>query len=171
MEPPDGDQHYTERLVRLPGLSITYDPVPVGEMALDRAHFGLPSDAVIYLAVQSLQKYLPRFDAVFPSIAAQVPNALFVFIDGSDEKTTRLIRARIASAFRRRGLDPRIYLRFLPKQRFEHFQLLLRSADVFLDSIEWSGANTTLEALRWDLPVVTLPGRFMRGRHSSAVLE
>lgn len=171
MEPPDGDGHYTERLVRLPGLSITYDAIPVGDTARDRSHFGVPPDAVVYLAVQSLQKYLPRFDAVFPQIAAQVPNALFLFLDGPVPGVTRLFRFRLESAFRRDGLDPGQYLRFLPSQRFDDFQLLLRSGDVFLDGIEWSGANTTLEALRWDLPVVALPGRMMRGRHSSAILR
>jgi protein O-GlcNAc transferase len=171
MEPPDGDDHYTERLVRLPGLSITYDPVPVGDTAQDRSHFGLPQDAVLYLAVQSMQKYLPRFDAVFPQIAAQVSNAQFLFVDGPAPALTRNFRFRLEGAFRRHGIDPRKHLRFLPNQRFEDFQRLLRSADVFLDGIEWSGANTTLEAMRWDLPVVTLAGRMMRGRHSSAILE
>ena len=171
MEPPDGDEHYTERLVRLPGLSIAYDPVPVGDIAPTRSDFGLANGDAVYLAAQSLQKYLPHFDAVLPRIGADVPNARFVFIQDASEKTTRLLRLRLASAFRRRGLDPDAHLRFLPKQPFNRFQQLLRNADIFLDSLGWSGCNTTLEALRWDLPVVTLPGRFMRGRHSSAILE
>jgi protein O-GlcNAc transferase len=41
---------------------------------------------------------------------------------------------------------------------------------VFLDSLEWSGCNSTLEALAWDLPVVTMAGDLMRGRHSAAIL-
>ena len=171
MEPPGGEEHYTERLVRLPGLSITYDPVPAGDIALDRADFGLADNGVVYLAVQSLQKYLPQFDDAFPRIGATVPSARFVFIEDASEKTNQLFRLRLASAFRRHGLDPDAHLRFLPKQPFDRFQQLLRNGDVFLDSMEWSGCNTTLEALRWDLPVVTAPGRFMRGRHSSAILE
>jgi protein O-GlcNAc transferase len=45
------------------------------------------------------------------------------------------------------------------------------AADVLLDSLEWSGGKTTLEALSCGLPVVTLPGRFMRGRHAYAMLK
>jgi protein O-GlcNAc transferase len=44
-------------------------------------------------------------------------------------------------------------------------------SDVFLDSIGWSGSNTTLEALVHDLPIVTLRGDLMRGRHSAAMLD
>jgi hypothetical protein len=35
----------------------------------------------------------------------------------------------------------------------------MRDVDVFLDTIEWSACNTTLEALAHGVPVVTLPGR------------
>ena len=171
MEPEGADAHYTERLVRLPGLSITYDPVPSTIAAPDRKAFGFQPDDVVYLAVQSLQKYLPQFDHVFAEIARRVPNARFVFIEGTIPSVARTARFRIGTAFRRIGLDPDDHLTFVPAMDFNRFQLLLRSADVFLDSIEWSGANTSLEALRWDLPIVAVPGRFMRGRHSSAILN
>ena len=42
--------------------------------------------------------------------------------------------------------------------------------DIFLDSIGWSGCNSTLESLVHDLPIVTMRGALMRGRHSSAIL-
>ncbi|RMH64938.1 MAG: hypothetical protein D6676_08525, partial [Cyanobacteria bacterium J003] len=42
---------------------------------------------------------------------------------------------------------------------------------IFLDSLEWSGGNSTLEALYYaQVPMVTTPGRFMRGRHTAAIL-
>jgi CRISPR-associated protein Csy1 len=40
-----------------------------------------------------------------------------------------------------------------------------------LDTLHWSGGNTTLDALACGLPVVTLPGAFMRGRQSAAMLR
>ena len=43
--------------------------------------------------------------------------------------------------------------------------------DVFLDSIDWSGCNSALESLPHDLPIVTVPGALMRGRHSAAILK
>jgi len=42
---------------------------------------------------------------------------------------------------------------------------------VFLDSIGWSGFNTTLDALANDLPIVTLRRGLMRDRHTSAMLD
>ncbi len=43
--------------------------------------------------------------------------------------------------------------------------------DVFLDTLHWSGGNTTLDALAAGLPPVTLPGAYMRGRQSFAMLR
>ena len=44
------------------------------------------------------------------------------------------------------------------------------SCDVMLDTLHWSGGNTSLDALASGLPVVTLPGSLMRGRQSRAML-
>ena len=43
--------------------------------------------------------------------------------------------------------------------------------DIFLDSIGWSGCNSTLESLSYNLPIVTMQGSLMRGRHSTAILR
>ena len=37
--------------------------------------------------------------------------------------------------------------------------------------IGWSGCNSTLESLVHDLPIVTMTGNLMRGRHTTAILE
>ena len=34
MEPPDAEQHYTEKLVRLPNLSIYYEPIKTDNIAM-----------------------------------------------------------------------------------------------------------------------------------------
>ena len=44
-------------------------------------------------------------------------------------------------------------------------------ADVVLDTIGWSGGKSTLDCLALDPAIVTLPGRFMRGRHTAAILR
>lgn len=43
-------------------------------------------------------------------------------------------------------------------------------ADVVVDTMHWSGGNTSLDAFAAGTPVVTLPGRFMRGRQTAAML-
>ena len=52
-----------------------------------------------------------------------------------------------------------------------HYAGLNAAADVYLDSLDWSGGNTTLEAIAAGLPIVTLPGRFLRGRVSHGIMR
>ncbi len=44
------------------------------------------------------------------------------------------------------------------------------TCDAMLDTLRWSGGNTSLDALACGLPIVTQRGTFMRGRQSAAML-
>jgi len=60
---------------------------------------------------------------------------------------------------------------FLPRMDRDAYLQVNRSCDVMLDTLYWSGGNTSLDALACALPMVTLPGEFMRGRQSYAMLK
>jgi predicted O-linked N-acetylglucosamine transferase (SPINDLY family) len=171
MEPPDGDRHYTEQLVRLPGIGVCY-PKPVIPRALmqqTRKDFGLSDDRIVYLCCQSSFKYLPQHDDLFPRIAKANRSAQFVFLAMND-LVAHDFEERLQRAFAAEGLTARDHCVMLPQcSPFDYWNLNLIS-DVFLDSLEWSGGVTTMEAVACGLPVVTLPGRFMRGRHSAGIL-
>jgi predicted O-linked N-acetylglucosamine transferase (SPINDLY family) len=138
---------------------------------MERSRLGVPGDAAVYLCVQSLFKYLPRHDALLARIAAAVPAARFVFLGHPRAAVTTAFSRRLGAEFARQGvaLDGRAV--FLPRLSHADYLAVNLAADVFLDRPEWSGGNTTLEAIACGLPVVTLPGTFMRGRHSAAILE
>ena len=171
MEPPDADGHYTERLVRLPNLSINYEPLDLAPAETSRAELGLRADAVVYWCGQSLYKYLPQYDEVFAGIAREVPYCQFAFIRyRRGDEVTDLFRQRLAKVFAAQGLDANRHCVFLPRLDQSKFLAAAGQADIFLDSLGWSGCNSLLESLGHDLPVVTTPGDLMRGRHGSAIL-
>ena len=171
MEPEDADRHYTEHLVRLPNLSITYEPPPSGIGTLDRAGLGITEDGLTYLCCQSLFKYHPGDDALLVAIARRVPQARFLFIGApATDPNARRLQRRLWDCFEAAGLAADRHVVFTPPVPAAAFPALLRAADVYLDSPRWSGGNTTLEAMAAGLPIVTLPGPMMRGRHSAAIL-
>jgi len=170
MEPPDGDAHYTEKLVRLPNLSIYYEPVVVAAALTAREAIGLRPDACVYWCGQSLYKYLPQHDQVFARIARQVPGSQFVFIDLLNTHRAKF-RGRLELAFAAEGLRAEEHCVILDRLSAEQFSSVLGLSDVYLDSIGWSGGNTTLESLEHGLPIVTIAGEFMRGRHTLAIAQ
>ena len=82
-----------------------------------------------------------------------------------------LFRQRLEQVFAAHGLSAADHCVFLRRLNLPEFIAAAGLCDIVLDSIGWSGCNSTLEGLTHALPVVTMPGSFMRGRHSTAILE
>ena len=172
MEPEDGATHYSEQLVRLPNLGLCYLPDAAQGVHLERATLGLPSDVPVFWSGQALYKYLPQYDVVYPRIAAAVGDCRFVFIGfAKSQAVTDAFRERLLRAFATAGLDGRQYCVILPPLLPEQFVATVGLADVVLDTPGWSGGKSTLDCLSRDPAIVTMPGRFMRGRHTAAVLQ
>ena len=70
-----------------------------------------------------------------------------------------------------RGIAPHNQIKFLPRMNEISFRAVLSLADVVLDTLHWSGGNTSLDAFSVAAPIVTLPGEFMRGRQTQAMLR
>ena len=164
MEPDGAQGHYSERLVLLPGIGTRYAAPQVPSDG-DRARFGLPTDAPLFLCSQSLFKIHPDNDAMLARVLEAAPRAQLVIFAGRDPSLT----ARMAARFARAGIATE-RLRVLAQCSHDDFLRINRLGDAMLDTLHWSGGNTSLDALAAGLPVVTLPGRFMRGRQSAAML-
>jgi protein O-GlcNAc transferase len=170
MEPSDGDLYYTERLIRLPNLSICYTPLDFPDLEINRETFDLPPNSVIYFCCHSLFTHLPQYDDIYPLIAQQVSNSKFVFISYTSKIITEQFRSKIHQAFDRFKMNAEDYIIFLPRLDPDHYHALNCLSDVFLDTPGWSGGNSTFEAVACNLPIVTLPGKLMRQRHCYAIL-
>jgi predicted O-linked N-acetylglucosamine transferase (SPINDLY family) len=171
MEPPDGDEHYTERLIRLPNLSVYYEPLDAAPVTVTRSSLGLRPDATVFWCGQSPFKYLPRYDDIYPRIAQARPDCQFAFIEHPLGKSaTEVFRKRLEHVFAAHGLAATDHCVILQRMRPEEFAAAMGQCDIVLDSIGWSGFNSTIEGLPHDLPIVTMAGPLMRGRHTTAIL-
>ncbi len=59
----------------------------------------------------------------------------------------------------------------LPSLAHKDYLRVNRVCDAMLDTLYWSGGNTSLDALACGLPIVTLPGALMRGRQTAGMLR
>jgi protein O-GlcNAc transferase len=172
MEPPDADDHYTEGLIRLPNLSIYYTPPEIRRTKLSRETFGFRPTSILYHCCQSLYKHSPENDDIFPRIARQVGDCQFLFVSYPNiSSVVEQFRLRISQAFIRFNMKAEDYVVFLPPLPPDWYQALNCITDVYLDTPGWSGCNSILEALSCNMPVITLPSMFMRGREGYAILS
>lgn len=170
MEPEGAESHYRERLVRLPGLGTNY-AFPDDAVGASRRDLGLPESRRLYLVPQSVFKIHPDNDALIADVLAADPEGAAVFFAaGPTNLIDRTVR-RLKPVLEARGLSPAKHLVFLPGMTHGAYLAVNRACDVMLDTLHWSGGNTSLDALASGLPVVTRPGDLMRGRQSLAMLR
>jgi predicted O-linked N-acetylglucosamine transferase (SPINDLY family) len=170
MEPPDAARHYSERLLMLPGIGTDYARPAIPDAAA-RTRFGLPEGVPLLLCPQSLFKIHPDNDILFARTLAAAPAARLVVFEGRHPALTAKFHARLTKVFAREGLSAVERLIVLPQCGHDDFLRINSVCDAMLDTLRWSGGNTSLDALAVGLPIVTLPGRFMRGRQSAGMLS
>nr|WP_244592192.1 hypothetical protein [Azospirillum palustre] len=160
MEPEDGEAHYSERLIRLPGPTVCYRRPRLAEPRKTRIDFGLATESRLYLCPQSLFKIHPAYDDALIAILRRDRDGILVFVDprGQGAALTQRLGAK--------GPDVAGRIHLLPGLGTADFIALTADADVMLDPFHYSGGKTSLEALAFGTPVVTWPGAFMRGRHT-----
>lgn len=171
-ETDKSQNHYTERLVTLPNLGCYYAPEePAVEAEAGAVHAG-NIGAPLFVCPGTPFKYAPQHDDVFVHIAQRLKDARFVFFTYAPvPQLSKRLAERIQKAFAAEGLDYLRHVEFIPWQPKAGFYAVLRRADVFLDTIGFSGFNTAMQAIECGLPIVAREGRFMRGRFASAILN
>ena len=131
---------------------------PVPDAALTRAALGLPEDAIVFGAFVGVLKLSARCVNVWRRILEAVPASVLAFSPQRDEDR-RAIERRLAgfcvAASR---------LAFLPYRRGDDAFNRARYAliDIALDTMPYTGGDTTAAALDGGVPVVTRVG----GRHA-----
>jgi predicted O-linked N-acetylglucosamine transferase (SPINDLY family) len=116
-------------------------------------------------------KYQPEHDHVFVEIAQRAPQCQFLFFRPVASALADQFRGRLGRVFAAAHLDFADFGRFLPWQTFNQYHGLLKRADVFLDTIGFSGYNSAIQAIECGLPVVTREGAYLRGRLASGILR
>jgi predicted O-linked N-acetylglucosamine transferase (SPINDLY family) len=164
-EPADGATHYSERLLQLSTNFARFAPPqkPVG--GLTRADFGLPTDRAVYLCPQTLFKFHPEFDRILVGILAEDRRGVLALMhDNRSPEIAQALSRRLAGA----GV-PLGRVMWLDRQHQNRFFALIELCDAVLDTVHFNGGTTSLQAFALGAPVVTMPGRFMRGRFTAGL--
>jgi predicted O-linked N-acetylglucosamine transferase (SPINDLY family) len=170
-EPPGAEAYYTERLVALPQFGCLLERPNVVPEYPDLARAGIDPGLPLLICPGMAFKYAPKHDWVFPEIARRLGPCRFIFFRHWNRALNQRLAERLRAAFSARRLEAERFVSFLPWQTPAQFHGWMRRADVYLDTIGFSGFNTALHAVECSLPIVTREGRFMRSRLASGILK
>jgi predicted O-linked N-acetylglucosamine transferase (SPINDLY family) len=120
---------------------------------LTRAELGIADGAIVFGAFVSLLKLSPRCLGLWRDILERVPQAVLAFSPGNVSEEA-LYRRRVAGF----GIDSG-RVRFIPRAADDAGdRARYRLIDVVLDTMPYTGGDTTAAALEMGVPVVTRAG-------------
>jgi protein O-GlcNAc transferase len=163
-ETSESKDHYSENLAVLTkDVTYTYFYHPeIASFYKNRKDFGFPDSAHLYCCPQSLFKIHPDFDALASNILNRDEDAILLLFNGKHEMWTDFLKERLRHNLK----DLYSKVMFVPMQSYQDYMNVLKLSNVILDTPHFNGGGTTFDALAIGVPVVTLPGRFMRGRQT-----
>lgn len=168
---PQGvEQHYLEKLVRLPGCSVAIgelQSIPVNREAIRNA-LGIGLEQMAYLCVAPGRKTNPEMVEAQVKILKQVPDSMLIRKGQGDPE---IIHSTYRKECEIQGVDfDRI--KFIGQTRTEEeHRAIYYVADLLLDSYPYNGGTHNLEALWANLPVVTRSGDQYLSRMGYAFLK
>lgn len=170
-DPAGAEAFATERLVRLDGCMVCFDPLLCGPD--EGGPVAPPPSAarghVTFGSFNNATKTSGATLSLWAGVLRAVPGSrLALKGKGLDEPTSRgVVQRRLVQA----GVDPaRVEILTYRGGHGEHLRAYAE-VDIALDTHPYSGTTTTCEALWMGVPVVTLTGRSHASRVSASVLK
>lgn len=133
---------------------------PASEQLATRATLGIPDDAIVFAAFVSLVKLSPRCLALWRAILDRLPQALLAFSPLTDAQRPMYVRRLEGFGI----ATDRVVFVPAPKDDAES-RARYRLVDAVLDTLPYTGGDSTAAALDMSVPVITRVGT----RHAERV--
>ncbi|MCX6963312.1 MAG: glycosyltransferase [Verrucomicrobia bacterium] len=173
------EAEFSEKLILLDGppvcLDYSSEPAAPGLVPPDRSQLGIPADAVVFFNAASCYKIPLELLHLWARLLKEAPNSVLCLLPFNPNWASKLpetrFRALLESVLAEHGVDKKrvILGPTLPNRAaVMNFE---RVADVYLDTLPFSGSISTVDPLQLGIPVVACDGETTRSRCSGAQLR
>jgi predicted O-linked N-acetylglucosamine transferase (SPINDLY family) len=159
--PLDTEHLHTERVARLPHTFLCDDPSAPPEPADLR-------ERIVFASFNNTAKISPSAVKLWANVLHRIPGSVLKLKYGTFDDP--FVRQVFVERFAAEGVLPE-RIEFCGYQTKEAHEAFFRSVNVCLDTAPYTGATTTVDALRAGVPVVTLAGRRYSSRMSASLLH
>ncbi|MGE4064470.1 MAG: tetratricopeptide repeat protein [Rhodospirillaceae bacterium] len=166
LAPPGFDDHAVEKIVRLTGSHVCFEPPQDAPSVAPRP--AEKNGFITFGCFNNPAKVSDDALAAFAGILARVPDSRIRF--HYQTMSAPGLQARFRETLSRHGIAAE-RIAFAAESTRTDFLAGYGAVDIALDSFPYSGCMTTCEALWMGVPVVTFRGPLMAGRQSAGILE
>lgn len=129
-----------------------------------RAENNLPEDQFVFCSFNNNYKFTPELFTVWMRILKRVPSSVLWLLADNEWSRENLIKEAKKHGIKKERLV--FASRVAPPDYLARYQL----ADLFLDTFPFNGGTTANDALRMNLPLLTLSGRTFASRMAGSLL-
>jgi len=156
--------HYSEKLHLMNSLSTYYFPpskllLPPRHKFQSRQELGLDQNVNLYGCIQSSFKISEDFEKILGGILKMDPSAYIMM-----SLAKPICKSQGERIMNRLGQDDFKRLIWMPAAPIQNYLNLVKLSDVMLDPYPFGGCNTSFEAFDFNVPVVTMPTKYLNGR-------
>ena len=165
MIPVKNQKYFSEKIVYLPTYQVNDSKESLPKSILSRKDLGLPEDNFVFCCFNNTYKITPK---VFDSWARILKNVeksvMMIYV------ANKLAQKNLVKEITNRGVDPkRIY--FGEKLQRDEYLDRYRLADLFLDTFPYNAGTTASDALKMELPILTLNGNSFNSREAANIVN
>ena len=164
--PEEHQSFYTEKVVYLPdSYQVNDSKRAIAADARTRTEAGLPPEGFVFCCFNSSYKIQPRMFDIWMRLLRQVPGSVLWLLRNSalaEENLRNEAHARDIGSDR---------LVFAPRVGIADYRARSRLADLYLDTLPYTGHGTTSDMLWAGLPVLTCAGNTFAGRVAGSLLH
>ncbi|MFO0388477.1 MAG: tetratricopeptide repeat protein [Alphaproteobacteria bacterium] len=162
MEADGAEKHYTEKLFKDIDFLAVVNKQYIPCTPISRAELGLPDgDVHLYTCPVLLFKLHPDMDIVFSGILKKDIKARIILFDAGKIIWRQELEKRFATSVGSELAERIIFVPFAATDKFIH---TMRAMDAVFDALHFSFGTTAFQLLGSEVPFVTKPGEFLRGR-------
>ena len=168
-EKNNSNNKYSEKLVNISQIPTYFEPPQNIGALKNRSELNLPKNGNLYGCPQSLFKLHPDFDFVLSEILKKDDNGYIVLIgnEGKGKFWAEILKERWSKKFP--ILNKKVI--FTKKLSLLEFFSLSSCVDVLLIPTHFGGGNTSLEAMMFGTPSITMSGDYLRTNITSAIYK
>mmetsp|Transcript_15238 Transcript_15238/g.32864 ORF Transcript_15238/g.32864 Transcript_15238/m.32864 type:complete len:992 (-) Transcript_15238:870-3845(-) len=154
VDPPESSQHFSEELVRMPGVFLCYTP-PASIPDVETLP-ALKTGYVTFGSFSCLAKVTDPCVALWARVLREVPNSCLLVKNKGFYSPD--VQQTFINKFKAHGIaEHRLKLLALAPTSFDHLKIY-NEVDIALDTFPYSNTTTSCETLLMGVPVVCLRG-------------
>ena len=165
--PNEYKKYYSEKIIYMPNSFMPFDnQKKISPRKYSKKDFKFDRNSFILAAFHKNIKITPREIKIWSRLLKKIPHAVLWL-----SNTNKIAKSNLLILFNRQGIDSKkIYFAERLGSVEEHLSRH-QCADLFIDTFNYNGHSTVIDALWTGLPVITLLGQSFCARVSGSLLN